>query len=398
MASGRSSATTRRRPNEAYFAARRLDRRTRPTRSASTSGCCRRGATSGTRSGASARRSSRPRTRRPTASGSAARYRDAGIVWILGGDRPVEIRRAPRHHRGDGARPPRRRRRRAPDHLPSHRRAELRRRGSTTTTGSTSTCGRTATSPSSPAATTRRASTTTARRSSPSSMASRSTRTIRSRSTRREFGHSIAADVRRPLYWNLFTGAFGHTYGHHSVWQMWTPGRTPVNNPLLPWQRGHRPARRGADAARAGAARVAAVSHPHPGPRRSSRPRSPTSMPGAGRYHFAVDARRRPAATRWSTRRSGRTFSVRMSAITGPTVKAWWFNPRTGTATAIGTFPQHRRARLHAARRRRDARLGAGARRRSEGISAPGVEGRRLARNPATEYTGYTGKKTPTQG
>jgi len=48
-------------------------------------------------------------------------------------------------------------------------------------------------------------------------------------------GHSIASDVRRPLYWDLFTGAFGHTYGHHSVWQMWQPGRHPVNNPLMPW-------------------------------------------------------------------------------------------------------------------------------------------------------------------
>ena len=41
----------------------------------------------------------------------------------------------------------------------------------------------------------------------------------------KKFGHSIAADVRRPLYWDLFSGAFGHTYGHHSVWQMWTPER-----------------------------------------------------------------------------------------------------------------------------------------------------------------------------
>ena len=51
----------------------------------------------------------------------------------------------------------------------------------------------------------------------------------------KELGHSIAADVRRPLYWNLFSGAFGHTYGHHSVWQMWKPGKEPINNPLMPW-------------------------------------------------------------------------------------------------------------------------------------------------------------------
>ncbi len=49
-----------------------------------------------------------------------------------------------------------------------------------------------------------------------------------------ENGYSVAADVRRPLYWDLFGGACGHTYGHHSVWQLWRPGREPVNNPLLP--------------------------------------------------------------------------------------------------------------------------------------------------------------------
>ena len=50
-------------------------------------------------------------------------------------------------------------------------------------------------------------------------------------------GHSVAADCRRALYWDLFNGACGHTYGHHSVWQMWNPDRSPypINNPLLPW-------------------------------------------------------------------------------------------------------------------------------------------------------------------
>jgi hypothetical protein len=35
----------------------------------------------------------------------------------------------------------------------------------------------------------------------------------------------------------------------------------------------------------------------------------------------------------------GRPFSVRMDVITGPRVKVWWFDPRDGTATAIGTYP-----------------------------------------------------------
>jgi hypothetical protein len=33
-------------------------------------------------------------------------------------------------------------------------------------------------------------------------------------------------------------GAFGHTCGHHSIWQMYDPEkwRNPINNPLMSWQ------------------------------------------------------------------------------------------------------------------------------------------------------------------
>jgi hypothetical protein len=36
------------------------------------------------------------------------------------------------------------------------------------------------------------------------------------------------ADVRQAMYWNLFSGGFGHTYGCHPVWQFLVPGREPV--------------------------------------------------------------------------------------------------------------------------------------------------------------------------
>jgi hypothetical protein len=35
----------------------------------------------------------------------------------------------------------------------------------------------------------------------------------------------------------------------------------------------------------------------------------------------------------------GRTFTVRMDVIKGASAKVWWFNPRTGESTAIGSFP-----------------------------------------------------------
>jgi hypothetical protein len=152
-----------------------------------------------------------------------------------------------------------------------------------------------------------------------------------------KLGHSIAADVRRPLYWDLFSGACGHTYGHHSVWQMWAPGRKAINNPLLPW--------------------FEAISQPGAGQMQharrllESRPfltrvpddsvvvtdRVATSVPGAGRYRFVAtrDAEGRYAMVYAPV---GRPFKVRMSAIKGARVKAWWFNPRDGKATSIGQF------------------------------------------------------------
>jgi len=35
-------------------------------------------------------------------------------------------------------------------------------------------------------------------------------------------------DVRQAMYWNLFSGALGHTYGCHEIWQMLAPGREPT--------------------------------------------------------------------------------------------------------------------------------------------------------------------------
>jgi hypothetical protein len=153
-----------------------------------------------------------------------------------------------------------------------------------------------------------------------------------------ELGHTISADVRRPLYWNLFTGAFGHTYGHHSVWQMWQPGRKPVNNPLMPWFE----AIEQPGALQMQYGRWLMESRPFltriPDDSVIVTDRVPTSVPGAGRYRF-VATRDQDGTYAMVYAPVGRTFSVRMDKITGATVKAWWYNPRNGQATAIGEFP-----------------------------------------------------------
>jgi hypothetical protein len=153
-----------------------------------------------------------------------------------------------------------------------------------------------------------------------------------------DLGHSIAADVRRPLYWDLFNGACGHTYGHHSVWQMWQPGRAPINDPLMPWQdaldqpgAGQMQFGRRLMESRPFLTRVPDDSVVVPEP-------VATAVPGAGRSRFAAT---RDAAGTYAMVYApvGRRFKVRMDRIAGPKVKAWWFNPRCGEATAIGEFP-----------------------------------------------------------
>jgi hypothetical protein len=154
----------------------------------------------------------------------------------------------------------------------------------------------------------------------------------------KNFGHSIAADVRRPLYWDLFSGACGHTYGHHSVWQMWSPGKEPINNPLMRWSEAiDQPG-----AAQIQHGRALLESRPFltriPDDSVIVTDRVPTSVPGAGRYHFAA-TRDESGSYAMVYAPVGRKFSVHMDKITGAKVQAWWFNPRDGKATAIGEFP-----------------------------------------------------------
>ena len=153
----------------------------------------------------------------------------------------------------------------------------------------------------------------------------------------KELGHSIASDVRRHLYWNLFNGAFGHTYGHHSIWQMWSPGKKPINTPLMPWNEAlDQP---GAGQMQYG--RKLVESRPFltrvPDETIIVPDAVPTSVPGVGRNKF-VAARDTDGTYAFVYAPIGRTFKVRMDVIKGEKVKAWWFNPRNGEATQIGTF------------------------------------------------------------
>ena len=153
----------------------------------------------------------------------------------------------------------------------------------------------------------------------------------------KKHGHSVAADIRRPFYWDVFTGGFGHTYGHHSVWSMHSSRHDPVNSPIMPWTE----AIDEPGASQVGIGRRLMESRPFltriPDDSVLVPTEYPTLVPGAGTRRFVAtrDARGSYAMVYVPV---GRTFRVRMDKISGPKVKAWWFDPRNGKATVIGTF------------------------------------------------------------
>jgi hypothetical protein len=52
----------------------------------------------------------------------------------------------------------------------------------------------------------------------------------------KENGYSDDYEIRKFAYWDVFAGAAGHTYGNHAVWQMHAPRfGGGVNGPRAPW-------------------------------------------------------------------------------------------------------------------------------------------------------------------
>lgn len=132
--------------------------------------------------------------------------------------------------------------------------------------------------------------------------------------------------ARRAAYWAVFAGAFGHTYGHNSVWQMYEPPRKPILNTRLTW----REALDAPSAVQMGYLRRLIESRP-------MLERVPDQSllvggPGEGAAHRRA-SRGRDYAMIYSP--DGAPFTVRLGVVAAPTLRATWFNPRTGESTFL---------------------------------------------------------------
>jgi len=136
-------------------------------------------------------------------------------------------------------------------------------------------------------------------------------------------GYFDAADVRKAAYWALFAGAFGHTYGHHSIWSM---TREPADYFIMDWKQAlMRPG-----AAHMRHVRTLMESRPADG-------RVPDPSLAAANYEGAnhLEACRGDGyAFVYSP--SGLPIRVRLGSISGDRVVATWYDPRTGASSPAG--------------------------------------------------------------
>jgi hypothetical protein len=145
---------------------------------------------------------------------------------------------------------------------------------------------------------------------------------------KKENGYLTDADVRKFAYWAVFSGACGHTYGCHDIWQFLSDARKPVTFARTPWRTaidlpgaGQMQYLRELIESRPVAERVPdldLVADPLKGPDRIAACR------GKG-YAFVYSA-------------TGKPFDVRVEKLAGTSVQAYWLDPRTGKKAHIGTF------------------------------------------------------------
>ena len=153
-----------------------------------------------------------------------------------------------------------------------------------------------------------------------------------------ENGYLDEYDVRKAAYWNLFAGAHGHTYGCHDIWQFLNTDRFPaVTAARTPWREAiHLP---GANQMRF----VQRLIESRPFLSRIPDQALLLSDPETGGDHVRA-TRADDGAYAFIYIPSGKPVTVDLGRLSGKTILARWFDPRTGAALPIGEFPQGRPA------------------------------------------------------
>jgi len=139
-------------------------------------------------------------------------------------------------------------------------------------------------------------------------------------------------DVRKALYWSLFSGACGHTYGCHDIWQMWQEGRKPATFTRTPWKKAlHLPGSGQVQHARA-------LLESRPFLTRIPDQSLIVSDPGTGTHHV-VATRDTAGSYAMLYLPSCKPVTVDLDKLSGTRVAVTWYDPRTGEARPASEVP-----------------------------------------------------------
>jgi hypothetical protein len=134
-------------------------------------------------------------------------------------------------------------------------------------------------------------------------------------------------DARRAAYWAVFAGAAGHTYGHHSIWQMHSPKYAGVGGPKVYWYE----ALDAPSARQMGYLRRLMESRPF----LTQRPDlSLLAFEQSKPWEMCLALRGEGYAMAYTP--TGRVLEIQMGKVAGEKVRVSWFDPRTGESTALG--------------------------------------------------------------
>lgn len=145
--------------------------------------------------------------------------------------------------------------------------------------------------------------------------------------------NSSEAQIRRQAYWAVLCGGFGHVFGNNPLWHFDGPGLYPITGT---WQ----------DAMNLSGS----VDMMYWGKLFRSRPwfelvpdqKHEVIIRGLGEFlgnDYLAAGRIPDGGTLIAYLPTKRTITVAMSKISGAQALGWWYDPRSGKATAAGTYP-----------------------------------------------------------
>jgi hypothetical protein len=136
-------------------------------------------------------------------------------------------------------------------------------------------------------------------------------------------------DARRAAYWAVFAGAAGHTYGHHSIWQMHSPRYPGVARPKRFWYE----ALDAPSAHQMGYLRRLIESKPF----LTQRPDLPLlAFEQSKPWEMCLALRGEGYVMVYTP--MGHPLVIAMDKVGFEQIQASWFDPRTGRVTEIGRF------------------------------------------------------------